>query len=380
MSIRKDKNSGIWQVDITIANQRVQRSSGTTDKKKAQELHNAIESQMWRQIKLGEQPKVLWDDLVLSYLEEKASKRSIEDDKDKLRWLHPHFEGEFIHDIDGNRIQEVLDMKRREINPRTKRQVSDSTVNRYAALLLTMFNHAVDRGWLTAVPRVSKRKEKKKTPRWIRQEEAQRLILELADTAAHIAQMVKFSLLTGLRQHNVTHLEWDRVDIDRGLAWILPEHAKGNDYISVPLNNDALAVLRAQIGKHARWVFPYNDSPVNYPANSAWKKALKRAEIGNFRWHDLRHTWASWHVQNGTTLAELQQLGGWKSIQMVLVYAHLAPHHTARSANNITLGFGEESVKNEIIVKPTIAASRMATGGTGGGRTHDQRIKSKVTE
>ncbi len=46
-------------------------------------------------------------------------------------------------------------------------------------------------------------------------------------------------------------------------------------------------------------------------------KALRRAEIENFRWHDLRHTWASWHVQNGTSLQELQQLGGWSSFEMV---------------------------------------------------------------
>ncbi len=56
----------------------------------------------------------------------------------------------------------------------------------------------------------------------------------------------------------------------------------------------------------------------------AWKKALKKAGIDNFRCHDLRHTWASWHVQNGTSLQELQQLGGWASFEMVLSYADLS--------------------------------------------------------
>ena len=69
--------------------------------------------------------------------------------------------------------------------------------------------------------------------------------------------------------------------------------------------------------------------------NTAWKGALKRAGIENFRWHDLRHTWASWHVQAGTPLYELQQLGGWECAEMVKRYAHLAPEHLAKAAANI---------------------------------------------
>jgi integrase len=58
---------------------------------------------------------------------------------------------------------------------------------------------------------------------------------------------------------------------------------------------------------------------------SAWERPLRRAGIEAFRSHDLLHTWASWHVMNGTSLQELMELGGWKSYEMVLRYAHLAP-------------------------------------------------------
>jgi integrase len=68
---------------------------------------------------------------------------------------------------------------------------------------------------------------------------------------------------------------------------------------------------------------------------SAWKRSLKRAGIENFRFHDLRHTWASWHVMSGTTLQELMELGGWKSYEMVLRYAHLAPEHLSNAAARI---------------------------------------------
>jgi integrase len=70
-------------------------------------------------------------------------------------------------------------------------------------------------------------------------------------------------------------------------------------------------------------------------STKAWKAALARAGIKHFRWHDLRHTWASWHVQSGTSLQELMELGGWHSYEMVLRYAHLASDHLKQAAKRI---------------------------------------------
>lgn len=63
--------------------------------------------------------------------------------------------------------------------------------------------------------------------------------------------------------------------------------------------------------------------------------ALAEAGVESFRWHDLRHTWAAWHVMSGTTLQELKELGGWASFDMVLVYAHLAPDHLRAAADRV---------------------------------------------
>ena len=90
-------------------------------------------------------------------------------------------------------------------------------------------------------------------------------------------------------------------------------------------------------------MFTYNNHPVTRCNNHAWRKALLRAGISDFRWHDLRHTWASWHVQNGTSLQELQQLGGWSSFEMVLRYAHLSSEHLKRAS---------ERVQNKIYRQP----------------------------
>lgn len=70
-------------------------------------------------------------------------------------------------------------------------------------------------------------------------------------------------------------------------------------------------------------------------STKAWYNALKRAGIENFRWHDLRHTWASWHVQKGTSLQELLELGGWSSYEMVLRYAHFAGDHLRDTADKV---------------------------------------------
>ena len=93
------------------------------------------------------------------------------------------------------------------------------------------------------------------------------------------------------------------------MAWIHPDQAKARKAIAVPLNSKAVSIIRQQDGKHRTQVFSYSGEPIRQVNTKAWRKALKRAEIEDFRWHDLRHTWASWHVQNGTPLFALHELG-----------------------------------------------------------------------
>ncbi|OGT47397.1 MAG: hypothetical protein A3E82_00755 [Gammaproteobacteria bacterium RIFCSPHIGHO2_12_FULL_38_11] len=67
----------------------------------------------------------------------------------------------------------------------------------------------------------------------------------------------------------------------------------------------------------------------------ALEECIEAGRDREFRWYDLRHTWASWHVQNGTSLQELQQLGGWASFEMVLRYAHLSSDHLKEAAERV---------------------------------------------
>jgi integrase len=191
--------------------------------------------------------------------------------------------------------------------------------------------------------------EPRRRIRWITREEAERLLAELPE---HLRAMARFSLETGLRKSNVTGLQWSQVDLRRRCAWIHPDQAKGRKAIAVPLSAAAVLVLRDQIGKHPVYVFSYRGYPVKQVNTKAWRAALERAGIEDFRWHDLRHCWASWHVQAGTPLHALQELGGWESVEMVRRYAHLSSDHLAEYVNRMSGNLMEvnrrEGVTNQL--------------------------------
>ncbi|MCX4167613.1 tyrosine-type recombinase/integrase, partial [Enterococcus casseliflavus] len=165
--------------------------------------------------------------------------------------------------------------------------------------------------------------------------------------------MVIVALATGLRRSNSIGLGWEQVDKQRKVAWVNPENAKAGKAIGVALNDTACRVLRDQIGKHFRGAFVHTTAK-HHPAGTltsavrkmrvddkkAWPAGLKKAGIGNFRFHDLRHTWAGWRIQSGVPLSVLQEMGGWESIEMVRRYAHLAPNHLTEHARKIDAIFG----------------------------------------
>ncbi len=174
--------------------------------------------------------------------------------------------------------------------------------------------------WIDTIPKIRMLGGEVERDRWLTRAEADRLI---RCCAPHLAALVRYALATGCRASEITGLEWERVDLARKTAWL--NQTKNGTPRGVPLNVDAVEVLREQIGKHPRFVFTHRGEPIRWElTNSGWHAALKRAGIKDFRFHDLRHTWASWHRQAGTSCDELKDLGGWKSRQMVDRYAKFA--------------------------------------------------------
>jgi integrase len=264
-------------------------------------------------------------------MNEKSDKADAKHDIAKFRWLDPYFGDLYLDEITRDQINEVSALK--------KREVSAATVNRYLALLRSVLRAARDDWeWIDKIPSVKLLREPQGRVRWITQKEARRLVSELP---VHLAAMARFALATGLRANNVTQLRWDQVDLPRARAWINAGESKTRKAIPIPLNSDALSVLADQQGKHDEYVFVYKKHPVKQTSTKAWYLALERAGIEDFRWHDLRHTWASWHVQSGTSLHELMELGGWKTYKTVLRYAHLAADQLSSAAGRIDKVFDQ---------------------------------------
>jgi integrase len=327
MSIYKRKDT--WWIQITTANgERIQRSSGTQVKQEAQELHDKLKAEGWRVKNLGAKPRHTWQEAVIRWLSERSHKKSLHTDKVHLRWLNTRLNNKHIDEINKSLIDYIKQDK-------LKSGASNATVNRVLALIRAMLSCAKDEWeWLDEVPTIKLLSEPKIRLRWLTHEEADRLLNELPE---HLKAMAEFTLVTGLRESNVTGLQWSQLDMKRHCAWIHADQAKAEKAIAVPLGPDALEIIRAQLGKHGTFVFTYEGKPVTRANNHAWRKALIRADIKEFRWHDLRHTWASWHVQNGTPLNFLKELGGWADLTMVMRYAHLSSDHLQEYAGNASV-------------------------------------------
>ncbi len=320
------KRGATYWVRITApGGQRIRQSAQTTSKQAAQEYHDNLKAELWRVYKLGEKPRRTWQEAAVRWASETEGKADHRHDVAKLRWLHQFLGHLYLDEVSRDLIDEIASKKRKTAAP--------ATANRYLALIRSVLRAARDDWeWLDSIPRVHLSKEPPGRIRWLTREEAQRLIRELPE---HLASMATFSLATGLRRSNVTQLRWEHVNLAIAQAWVPAELSKTGVAISVPLNQAALAVLTKQVGKNDEYVFVYRNKPVEQTSTKAWYAALKRADITNFKWHDLRHTWASWHVQSGTPLQELMDLGGWKTYKTVLRYAHLGGRQLSTAAKRI---------------------------------------------
>lgn len=357
MRIYPRGKKGILWADFTVDGERVKRSTGTTSRAAAEEWAATLARDLWRTRRLGEAPTVTWDAAVLAWLGEHGHLRSIEDIKYRLNWFTPHLQGRPLTTLTAERVRELAALRKAE-KVKGGGTTSNATVNRHLAEVSKILHYAHERSWLPAVPPIAKMHEPAKRVTWLTSEEARALLSELPP---HLRAMAAFSLATGLRETNVRLLCWQQIDMKRRVAWIYADQAKAGKDLSVPLNEQAMLVLRSQEGQHARWVFPVphwetpegeevavqiSNAPTGKISNHAWRKACVRAGLPKLRFHDLRHTWASWHVQAGTPLPVLQELGGWASLAMVQRYAHLGVSHVAAWASNI--GGGTSSVHPRI--------------------------------
>ena len=212
---------------------------------------------------------------------------------------------------------------------------SGATVNRYLAALSRAFTIAVKEwGWLEENPlrRVSKFTESKGIVRFLSDEERQWLFQACKESSnSYLYLIVVLALSTGARKNEILYLTWKDIDFQRRV--ILLNETKNGEIRILPLTGHAFDLMSAHAKVRridSEFVFPGIQPQKPVDIRSAWETALKAAEISNFRFHDLRHSAASYLAMNGASLAEIAEVLGHKTLQMVKRYAHLSEAHTAK--------------------------------------------------
>jgi integrase len=339
--LSKRRKSTYWQIRFEVAGVEIRRSSGTSDRRAAQELEEQLRRDAWRQIKLGEQ-RWTWGDALKRCELEDSHQKSWDRTKRSLSILNEYLSADTqLSEIDYDsllKIRSLLQLRTSKGHGwKTKRLWKKSTCNRVLAVTGSTLQRCASDEWKNMIPRAPKIPLfglGKIEPKWITREQAHQL---LGRFPLHTRDMTIFSLATGLRKSNVAGLEWERIDLARRCCFVPGYLTKSGDPIPVPLNDDAIEVL-------TRWQGIHEDN------RGRWSAATRR-----------------------------QELGGWATLEMPLRYAHLDPGHLAEYADRTLLG---ENFRAETGTPDDAdldgATQPIDLNGKGGTRTLDPGIMRAV--
>lgn len=252
----------------------------------------------------------------------------------QLKWWKETLGNYSLADVTPALIVQSRDKLAKTVSPRGKLR-SAATINRYLAVLSHLFTMAIKEwGWIEENPlrKVTKPKEPRGRVRFLSDDERCRLLNEcLKSESQYLYTAVVLALSTGGRRMEILGLSWKDIDFKRGIITL--HETKNGERRVLPLAGHALELIQ----QHAKvrhvncdLVFPGKNLKTPIDLRTPFENALKRAEITDFRWHDLRHSCASYLAMNGASLAEIAEILGHKTLQMVKRYAHLSEAHTSK--------------------------------------------------
>ncbi len=231
-----------------------------------------------------------------------------------------------------------------------KSQRSGGTVNRYLAAFSKALGIAVKEwGWIQENPmdKISKPQEGKGRERFLSEDEIKRLLLACRNSSnPYLFTVVRIALATGMRHGEIINLKWE--DIDFSSRTITLHETKNGDRRIIPLTNEVEEALKAspnfgRLSKECIFKAIYNREGAEVAKiRYAFEAALKQAAIEKFRFHDLRHTAASYMAMMGATQGELMAILGHRSPHMTRRYAHYSQQHIANLMERTQRKFIEE--------------------------------------
>ncbi|MDU8927666.1 site-specific integrase [Alisedimentitalea sp. MJ-SS2] len=273
------------------------------------------------------------DELIDRYcLEVLPHKKSEKDQRQQLRVWKELVGGLKLSELSPNRILTA----RAEISSRPGRgvaKISNASVNRYFAALQHVLEIAVrEYGWLEQNPmkRLKKLKEPQGRVRYLDADERKALLQACRESKnPYLEVILLIALTTGLRRSEILGMTWGRIELDTGLV-VIEETKNGtrrSSHLIEPIIERLNVLKQASDGK-SQYVFPGKNPLKPIDIKSAWHKAVRSAQLEDFRFHDLRHTAASYVAMDGGSVPEIAALLGHKSFQMAARYAHLSEGHT----------------------------------------------------
>ncbi len=320
---KKGKN---YYIDFYVDGRRKREKIGPSKKLAENVLSKRkVEIAEGKFLDIVKKEKIKFEDFAKEYLNvhSKPNKKSWKMDSYHLEELKKHFKGKYLYAITANDI-ERFKVKRLE-------KVSPSTVNRQLGILRGMFNKAIVWGKLHESPMKSVRllKEPKGRLRFLEREEIGRLLSNCSTT---LKPIVTVAVFTGMRKNEILNLKWHDIDFRRGFITLL--NTKNGDKRTVPMNEQVKTALIG-VPKHREspHIFCNKNGNPYYDIRKSFWTALRKSGIKDFRFHDLRHTFASQLVMSSVDLNTVRELLGHKDITMTLRYSHLSPSHKQRAVD-----------------------------------------------
>jgi integrase len=331
MSIKK--RGEVWHIDIVAPNgSRIRRSTGTADKKQALEYHDRLKVELWETSRINKKPTRLFEEAIILLLKDGQGQSKFYCKQAHAEYFLKIFAGRDLSSITSDELADSIP----KFHVKTKKPIANATKNRYRSTILRAFSLAHKMNWIDSVPFVPRAKEPKVRVKWITKEKASLLIQNLR--LQWMKDVCFFALSTGARMSEIFTLTWHNVDLVNRVATVTNDNAKSGKARALLLNHDAVELIRKlRFRNKCEYVFTRSTNKRVYDIDRRdFNDACQLSGIEDFHFHDLRHTWASWHVQAGTPLYTLKNLGGWETLEMVNKYAHLNADHMLEFANNVT--------------------------------------------